>query len=149
MRLPVQVPVQASSSVVVPSFSVPVVPAAIRHAPAPPQALLVAFRRAAGPCIPPVPRPAARRVAVLASANARVARADVPALAPVLVAKAGKPTAKRGQIASKFPKVGAGELLTLLDFVRYGMSRFVEATNQHIPFLLRKAERVEEYLQQK
>lgn len=29
------------------------------------------------------------------------------------------------------------------------MSRFVEATNQHIPFLLRKAERVEEYLQQK
>ncbi len=29
------------------------------------------------------------------------------------------------------------------------MHRFVEATNQHIPFLLRKAERVEEYLQQK
>jgi hypothetical protein len=29
------------------------------------------------------------------------------------------------------------------------ISRFVEATNQHIPFLLRKAERVEEYLQQK
>lgn len=29
------------------------------------------------------------------------------------------------------------------------MNRFVEATNQHIPFLLRKAERVEEYLQQK
>ena len=43
------------------------------------------------------------------------------------MAKRTKPTAKRGQIASKFPKVGAGELLTLLDFVRYGMSRFVEA----------------------
>jgi len=43
------------------------------------------------------------------------------------MAKPTKPTAKRGQIASKFPKVGAGELLTLLDFVRYGVSRFVEA----------------------
>jgi uncharacterized protein YukE len=29
------------------------------------------------------------------------------------------------------------------------IGRFVEATNQHIPFLLRKAERVEEYLQQR
>jgi uncharacterized protein YukE len=29
------------------------------------------------------------------------------------------------------------------------ISRFVEASNQHIPFLLRKAERVEEYLQQR
>jgi uncharacterized protein YukE len=29
------------------------------------------------------------------------------------------------------------------------LGRFVEASNQHIPFLLRKAERVEEYLQQK
>ena len=29
------------------------------------------------------------------------------------------------------------------------MKRFVEATNQHVPFLLRKAERVEEYLQQR
>jgi hypothetical protein len=29
------------------------------------------------------------------------------------------------------------------------MSRFVEAANQHVPFLLRKAERVEEYLQQR
>jgi ribosomal protein L3 glutamine methyltransferase len=43
------------------------------------------------------------------------------------MAKAGKPPAKRGGAASKFPKVGAGELLTLLDFVRYGVSRFVEA----------------------
>ena len=43
------------------------------------------------------------------------------------MAKAGRPPAKRGGAASKFPKVGAGELLTLLDFVRYGMSRFVEA----------------------
>lgn len=29
------------------------------------------------------------------------------------------------------------------------MKRFVEATNQHVPFLLRKADRVEEYLQQR
>lgn len=29
------------------------------------------------------------------------------------------------------------------------MKRFVEATNQHVPFLLRKAERVEDYLQQR
>ncbi len=29
------------------------------------------------------------------------------------------------------------------------MKRFVEATNQHIPFLLRKAERADEYLQQR
>jgi len=43
------------------------------------------------------------------------------------MAKAGKPPAKRSGAASKFPKVGAGELLTLLDFVRYGVSRFVEA----------------------
>jgi len=28
------------------------------------------------------------------------------------------------------------------------VSKFVDATNQHVPFLLRKAERVEEYLQQ-
>jgi uncharacterized protein YukE len=27
--------------------------------------------------------------------------------------------------------------------------RFMEAANQHIPFLLRKAERIEEYLQQR
>jgi uncharacterized protein YukE len=29
------------------------------------------------------------------------------------------------------------------------MSHFVEATNQYVPFLLRKAERIEEYLQQR
>jgi len=29
------------------------------------------------------------------------------------------------------------------------VKRFVEATNQHVPFLMRKAERVEEYLQQR
>jgi ribosomal protein L3 glutamine methyltransferase len=43
------------------------------------------------------------------------------------MAKAGKPPAKRGGAASKFPKVGAGELLTLLDFVRFAVSRFIEA----------------------
>ena len=29
------------------------------------------------------------------------------------------------------------------------MLRFTEATNQHIPFLLRKAQRIDEYLQQR
>lgn len=29
------------------------------------------------------------------------------------------------------------------------MARFMEATGEHVPFLLRKAERVEEYLQQR
>ena len=29
------------------------------------------------------------------------------------------------------------------------LGRFVEASNKHIPFLVRKAERVEEYLQQR
>ena len=29
------------------------------------------------------------------------------------------------------------------------VGRFLEASNQHIPFLLRKAERIEEYLQQR
>jgi ribosomal protein L3 glutamine methyltransferase len=43
------------------------------------------------------------------------------------MAKRTKPAAKRGQTTSKFPKVGAGELLTLLDFVRYAVSRFTEA----------------------
>lgn len=29
------------------------------------------------------------------------------------------------------------------------IARYIEATNEHAPFLLRKAERIEEYLQQK
>ncbi len=29
------------------------------------------------------------------------------------------------------------------------LSRFMEAANQHVPFLVRKAERIEEYLQQR
>ncbi len=29
------------------------------------------------------------------------------------------------------------------------LSQFIESNNQHIPYLLRKAERIEEYLQQK
>jgi ribosomal protein L3 glutamine methyltransferase len=44
-----------------------------------------------------------------------------------LMAKRGKPAVKPAQGASKLPKVGAGELLTLLDFVRYAASRFIEA----------------------
>src|SRR6185312_5764476 len=35
--------------------------------------------------------------------------------------------ARRGRSAAKPPKVARGELLTLLDFVRYAVSRFVEA----------------------
>jgi ribosomal protein L3 glutamine methyltransferase len=43
------------------------------------------------------------------------------------MAKRSKASAKRAPAAPKFPKVGAGELLTLLDFVRYAVSRFIEA----------------------
>ena len=43
------------------------------------------------------------------------------------MAKRAKPAAKRSQTTSELPKVGAGELLTLLDFVRYAVSRFTEA----------------------
>jgi ribosomal protein L3 glutamine methyltransferase len=42
------------------------------------------------------------------------------------MAKRAKPAAKRGR-AAKFPKVVSGELATLLDFVRYAVSRFIEA----------------------
>jgi ribosomal protein L3 glutamine methyltransferase len=43
------------------------------------------------------------------------------------MAKRAKAAAKRGRVASKPPKVVSGELLTLLDFVRYAVSRFIEA----------------------
>jgi ribosomal protein L3 glutamine methyltransferase len=43
------------------------------------------------------------------------------------MAKRAKPAAKRSASRSKPARVGAGELLTLLDFVRYAASRFVEA----------------------
>ena len=43
------------------------------------------------------------------------------------MAKGAKARAKRGHAVSKFPKVPSGELRTLLDFVRYAVSRFVEA----------------------
>ena len=43
------------------------------------------------------------------------------------MAKRAKPVAKRGANRSKPARIGAGELLTLLDFVRYAASRFVEA----------------------
>jgi ribosomal protein L3 glutamine methyltransferase len=43
------------------------------------------------------------------------------------MAKRAKPAAKRGRSGSKSPKVGRTELLTLLDFVRYAVSRFIEA----------------------
>ncbi|MBR1123937.1 50S ribosomal protein L3 N(5)-glutamine methyltransferase [Bradyrhizobium lablabi] len=42
------------------------------------------------------------------------------------MAKRAKPAAKR-RIVAKSPKVAAGELLTLLDYVRYAVSRFAEA----------------------
>jgi ribosomal protein L3 glutamine methyltransferase len=43
------------------------------------------------------------------------------------MAKRAKPAAKRGGAVSKLPRMAAAELRTLLDFVRYGVSRFVEA----------------------
>ena len=43
------------------------------------------------------------------------------------MAKRAKPAAKRGRAVPKGPKVASGELRTLLDFVRYGVSRFIEA----------------------
>src|SRR5262245_29952170 len=42
------------------------------------------------------------------------------------MAKRAKPAAKRGRPAAKAPKVGSGELQTLLDFVRFAVSRFAE-----------------------
>src|SRR5258708_4199022 len=43
------------------------------------------------------------------------------------MAKRAKADARRGGTASKFPKASSGELVTLLDFVRYAANRFVEA----------------------
>jgi ribosomal protein L3 glutamine methyltransferase len=43
------------------------------------------------------------------------------------MAKRARPAAKRGRTPAKSAKVGAGELLTLLDYVRYAVSRFAEA----------------------
>jgi ribosomal protein L3 glutamine methyltransferase len=43
------------------------------------------------------------------------------------MAKKTKPVARRGTTAAKFPKVAAGELLNLLDFVRFAVSLFAEA----------------------
>jgi ribosomal protein L3 glutamine methyltransferase len=43
------------------------------------------------------------------------------------MAKRGKPATTRGRAAATLPKVASGELLTLLDFVRYAVSRFIEA----------------------
>jgi ribosomal protein L3 glutamine methyltransferase len=41
--------------------------------------------------------------------------------------KRAKAPAKRRPVAAKSPKIAAGELLTLLDFVRYAASRFIAA----------------------
>jgi ribosomal protein L3 glutamine methyltransferase len=43
------------------------------------------------------------------------------------MARRAKPLAKRGRAASKSPKAAPTELATLLDFVRYAVSRFTEA----------------------
>lgn len=48
-------------------------------------------------------------------------------MAKILRAKRAKATVKRTGAASKFPRVPSGELVTLLDFVRYAVSRFAEA----------------------
>jgi ribosomal protein L3 glutamine methyltransferase len=44
-----------------------------------------------------------------------------------LMSKRAKPAAKRGRAASKMAKLAGSELRTLLDFVRYAASRFMEA----------------------
>src|SRR3984893_16482114 len=43
------------------------------------------------------------------------------------MAKRAKASAKRGRPVSKRPNIASSELLTLLDFVRYAVSRFIEA----------------------
>src|SRR3954462_3932371 len=43
------------------------------------------------------------------------------------MARRSKTSVTRKPAALKFAKVGAGELLTLLDFVRFAVSRFIEA----------------------
>jgi ribosomal protein L3 glutamine methyltransferase len=43
------------------------------------------------------------------------------------MAKRVKQAAKKGRSVARAPKVGAGELQTLLDFVRYAVSRFAQA----------------------
>ena len=43
------------------------------------------------------------------------------------MARRSKPTVKRGRAASASLKIAPGELCTLLDFVRYAASRFIEA----------------------
>src|SRR5712691_4389323 len=43
------------------------------------------------------------------------------------MARRAKALAKRGRTVTNFSKPPTGELLTLLDFVRYAVSRFVEA----------------------
>jgi ribosomal protein L3 glutamine methyltransferase len=43
------------------------------------------------------------------------------------MAKRAKQAARRNRSVAKMPKAGAGELQTLLDFVRYAVSRFAEA----------------------
>src|SRR6266436_4500815 len=43
------------------------------------------------------------------------------------MAKRSRAAAKRGHSVAKIPKIAADELRTLLDFVRYAVSRFIEA----------------------
>jgi ribosomal protein L3 glutamine methyltransferase len=43
------------------------------------------------------------------------------------MARRARPAAKPGRAAAKLPAVPSGQLLTLLDFVRYAVSRFTEA----------------------
>src|ERR1700735_894583 len=62
-----------------------------------------------------------------ASMTTRPRRAGPNPDGQILMTKRAKPAAKRGPATPKGPKIVAGELLTLLDFVRYGVSRFIEA----------------------
>ena len=52
---------------------------------------------------------------------------DQALMARIQMAKRVKSPAKRSRAASKLAEVRSGELVTLLDFVRYAVSRFAEA----------------------
>lgn len=57
---------------------------------------------------------------------AKIPRAKIPR-AKIPRAKRAKAPVERARGVSKLPKVASGELVTLLDFVRYAVSRFTEA----------------------
>ena len=67
--------------------------------------------------------------AAQAGSRRRAMTTPPPRAGPNPDGERAKPAAKRGRSMAKLPKVGAGELQTLLDFVRYAVSRFAEANS--------------------